>query len=127
MLRILFYGWKSYILKLLRANEHYHLKVCGCCSVAKLCPTLCYPIECITEYTFVRATDWASQVMLVVKNPSANAGDMRCEFNPWVGKIPWRRAQRPTLVFLSGESHGQRNLVSYSPQSCKELCMTEGT
>ena len=30
----------------------------------------------------------ASQVVLVVKNPSANAGDMRCGFDPWVGKIP---------------------------------------
>ena len=27
---------------------------------------------------------------------------------PWVGKIPWRRAWQPTLVFLPGESHGQR-------------------
>ena len=28
---------------------------------------------------------------------------------------PWRRAQQPTPVFLPGESHGQRSLVSYSP------------
>ena len=26
-------------------------------------------------------------------------------FDPWVGKIPWRRAWQPTLVFLPGESH----------------------
>ena len=25
-------------------------------------------------------------------------------FDPWVGKIPWRRAWPPTLVFLLGES-----------------------
>ena len=25
-------------------------------------------------------------------------------FDPWLGKIPWRRAQQPTLVFLPGES-----------------------
>ena len=31
--------------------------------------------------------------------------------SPWVGKIPWRRAWRPTPVFLSGECHGQRSLV----------------
>ena len=30
----------------------------------------------------------------------------RCEFNPWVGKIPWRRAWQPTPVFLTGEFHG---------------------
>ena len=28
----------------------------------------------------------------------------RCGFDPWVGKIPWRRAWQPTPVFLSGES-----------------------
>ena len=34
----------------------------------------------------------ASQVALVVKNLPASAGDMRHRFNPWVGKIPWKRA-----------------------------------
>ena len=28
----------------------------------------------------------------------------RQNFDPWVGKIPWRRKQQPTLVFLPGES-----------------------
>ena len=37
----------------------------------------------------------------------------RCRFDPWVGKIPWRRAWQPTLVFLPGESHGQRSLVGF--------------
>ena len=36
----------------------------------------------------------------MVKNPSANARDVRFEFNPWVGKIPWRREWQPTPVFL---------------------------
>ena len=39
----------------------------------------------------------------------------RSRFNPWVGKIPWRRALPPTPVFLPGESDGQRSLVGYSP------------
>ena len=39
----------------------------------------------------------------------------RCGFSPWVGKISWRRAWQPTLVFLPGESHGQRSLVGYNP------------
>ena len=39
--------------------------------------------------------------------------------NPWVGKIPWRRAWQPTLVFLPGESHGQRSLVGCSPLGCR--------
>ena len=54
-----------------------------------------------------------------VKNPPANAGDMRCGFDPWVRKIPWRRAWQPTPVFLPGESHGQRSLVGYSPRDHK--------
>ena len=44
------------------------------------------------------------EVVLVVKNPPANAGDRR-GFGPWVWKIPWRRAWQPTPVFLPGESH----------------------
>ena len=36
-------------------------------------------------------------------------------FNPWVRKVPWRRALQPTPVFLPGEPHGQRSLVGYSP------------
>ena len=39
----------------------------------------------------------------------------RCGFDPWIGKIPWRRAWQPTPVFLPGESHGQRSLEGYSP------------
>ena len=43
----------------------------------------------------------------------------------WVRKMPWGREWLPTLVFLSGESHGQRSLVDCSPQSHKELDTTE--
>ena len=42
-------------------------------------------------------------------------------------KIPWRRTWQPTPVFLPGKSHGQRNLVSYRPQGCKESNVTEAT
>ena len=51
----------------------------------------------------------------------------RQEFDPWVGKISWRRAWKPTPVFLPGESHGQRSLEVYSPWGCKELDITEAT
>ena len=47
-----------------------------------------------------------SQVAIVVKNPPANAGDVkRHGFDLWVGKIPWRRKWQPTPVFLPGESY----------------------
>ena len=35
----------------------------------------------------------------------------RHTFNPWVGKIPWRRAWQPTPIFLPGECLGQRSLA----------------
>ena len=43
------------------------------------------------------------------------SGCKRCRFYPWVRKIPWRKKQQPTSVFLLGKSHGQRSLVGYSP------------
>ena len=49
----------------------------------------------------------------------------RCEFDPWVRNIPWRRKWRPIPVFLLGKSHGQRNLEGYSPWGLKELDTTE--
>ena len=53
---------------------------------------------------------------------------LQCErpgFDSWVGKIPWRREQKPSAVFLPRGSHGQRSLAEYSPWGCKELNMTE--
>ena len=44
----------------------------------------------------------------------------RCVFDPWVGKVPWRKKWQPTPVFLPGKFHGQKSLVGYSPWSCKE-------
>ena len=48
-------------------------------------------------------------------------------FNPWIGKVPWRRAQQPTPLFLSGESPGQWSLVGYNPWGHKESDTTEVT
>ena len=41
--------------------------------------------------------------------------------DPWVWKIPWRRNWQPTPVFLSGEFHGQRSLMGYSPWAHKRV------
>ena len=61
---------------------------------------------------------------LVVKNPP------KCRkqgFDPWVGKIPWRRKWQPTPAFLPGKSHGQRSLAGDSPWGHKESDATEHT
>ena len=39
----------------------------------------------------------------------------RRTFNPWVRKIPWRRAWQPTPGFSPGESHTQSSLEGYRP------------
>ena len=49
----------------------------------------------------------------MVKNlPAQYRRQKRCQFSPWVGKIPWRRKWQPTLVFSPRKSHGQRSLVA---------------
>ena len=53
----------------------------------------------------------------LVKDSACN---VRSGFDPWVGKIPWRRERFPTPVFWPGEFHGL-----YSPQGRKESDMTE--
>ena len=52
-------------------------------------------------------------------------GHKRRRFNPWVGKIPWKRTWKPNPVFLAGESHGQRSLEGCSPWGCTESDTTE--
>ena len=53
---------------------------------------------------------------LVVKNLPANAEDVRDTGPiPGSGKIPWKRAWQSALVFLPGESHGQRSMAGYGP------------
>ena len=54
-----------------------------------------YTLPCVKQ---------ASLVAQMVKNLPAVSLDGRPGFNPWVGKMPWRRAQQPTPVFLPGES-----------------------
>ena len=95
-------------------------RYCVCFTVSKSVPAsvpYCFNY-CIIHDTFYFWIQWdclwVSQVVLVVKNPPANARDTR-EKNPWVGKIPWRRTWQPTLVFLPKESHEQRSLLGYGP------------
>ena len=49
----------------------------------------------------------------------------RHRFDPWVGKIPWRRKWQPTPIFLPGEPREQRSRMGYSPKGLKESDTTE--
>ena len=67
-----------------------------------------------------------SQGAIVVKNPLANAGDLRdMGFIPSLERCPGGGKWQPTPIFLPGEFHGQRSLVGYSPWNCRESGMTE--
>ena len=57
------------------------------------------------------------------KESACSAGDLG--FDPWVGKIPWRREWLPTPVLLPGEFQGQRSLAGHSPWGRRESDMTE--
>ena len=63
----------------------------------------------VLSFTLSRGFPGGSEV----KASASNAGnpDSIPGFDPWVGKIPWRRKWQPTLVFLPGETHGRRSLV----------------
>ena len=54
-----------------------------------------------------------------VKDPPARIH--QTQFDPWVGKIPWRRKWQPTPVFLPGNpmDRGQRSLAGYIPWGYK--------
>ena len=59
---------------------------------------------------------------------SGKESTCRCRrpgFNPWVGKISWRREWQPPPGFLPGKPRGQKSLVSYSPRGCIKLDMAE--
>ena len=71
--------------------------------VIQSCLTLCDHVDCSSPGSSVSNG----------KEFACNEGDhlqcRRLRFNPWVGKIPWRREQPPTPVFWPGEFHGPYN------------------
>ena len=76
----------------------------------------------------------ASQVVIMVKNPPANAGDITdADLIPGSGRSPGVGRGNPFQYSClensmdRGASHGQRSLVGYSSQGCKKLDTTEVT
>ena len=67
-------------------------------------------------HTHTRMAQTIKETFLQCKRP---------EFDPWVGKIPWRKEWISTPVFLPAEFHGQRSLVVYSPWDHKDSDMTD--
>ena len=109
----------------------------------QLCPTLCDPIDGSPPGSpvpgILQARTLRTVLLLIPlthkKGPprwlSSKESACQCrslrrlKFDPWMGKIPWKRARQPNPVFLPGESHGQRSLDRYSPWGQKESDTTE--
>ena len=66
-------------------------------------------------------SNFSNHKKLVLDSTSSFPVAGRPGFDPWVGKIPWRKERLPTPVFWPREFHGP-----YSPWGRKELDMTEG-
>ena len=64
-------------------------------------------------------------MVLVVKNPPANAGDIREVSSSLGGEDPLEEEMATHSSTLAGESHGQKSLVG--PCGRTELDMTEVT
>ena len=83
-------------------------------------PTLCSHSLFTPLHVFFLCLEWPGDSE--VKNPPANAEwHMRHGFNPWIGKICWRKKWQPTPVFLPGKSYGQRSLEVYSLWGHEEI------
>ena len=69
----------------------------------------------------------ASQMVLVVKNLTANAGDLKDAGSIPGQEDPLEEDMTIHTTVLAWEIHGQKSLVGYSPWGCKELDTTEAT
>ena len=112
-------------------NPHVQRSLAGCSpwGCKKSDRTQCLSTHFLSEASCgcPQLTPWdnAAQLLASLEAPSSGGSgkEPTCQcarhktlsLDPWVRKIPWRRKWQPTPVFLTGESHGQRSLVGYSP------------
>ena len=64
----------------------------------------------VAESDITERLHFLSSFLRWVKGKDSACQCRRCEFDHWVGKIPWRRKWLPTPVLLPGQSHGQGSL-----------------
>ena len=75
--------------------------------------TKCHLLPCIlycSSITSTRKREHNSRLPRWRSGKESACQHRRCRrpwFDPWLGKIPWRRKWQPTPVFLPGESRGR--------------------
>ena len=110
-------------IRLFLCIDTYTVCVCGC---------VCVCVYSVTQ-SCLSVTPWSCSPWGFPGGAAAKVPACQCRrrkrhcFNLQVRKVPWRRKQPPTPVFLPGESHGQRSLEGYSPEDGKESDTTEVT
>ena len=106
------------------SSKHYVIS-CYHYYINDIFPGLLFILCCLGLNTTVIGV---SQVVLVVKNPPANAGDMRDVGSiPGLGRSPGGGHGNPSQYSCLENPHGQRSLAGYSPWGCKESDMTDAT
>ena len=75
---------------------------------------------------FTTSTTIYKAINMNVGFPNSTSGkETTCSFNPWVGKIPYRRKWQSTPLFLPGKFHEQRSQAGYISWGHKELNATK--
>ena len=105
---------------------HWEMGLCFCPLKSGLCECLSDRVKVMLSHSELGLEKWAVSVPVSLDTHFWNPATMfwgspsSPGFNPWVGKIPWRRKKLPTPVFWPREFHGL-----YSPWGCKESDTTE--
>jgi len=90
-------------------------------------PSVVSPCYCTTKTPFSHyrffalLTDKTTGFPWWLRSKESACQCRRRTFDPWPGKIPWRRKQWPTPVFLPGKCHGQRSPAGLQPTGLQRV------
>ena len=93
---------------------HIISRICDLLSSESASGFLLLPLLSLNTFQASQVAQW-SRIYLQCRRRR------RCEFDSWVGKIPWRRKWQPTPVLLPEKSQGERSLVGYDPWGHKRV------
>ena len=94
----------------LQSLELPNLWLYCCCFLVQVAPSGCWTPLCV-----------CIQLLWWLSGKESTCQGRRLSFDPQFREMPWSTKWQPTPVLLPGKSHGQRNLVGYSPQCCRRV------